>query len=34
VLFGLGMTARDGLWLAIGVALTAAAFLLAAPMVL
>jgi hypothetical protein len=34
VLFGLGMTARDGLWLAIGVVLTAAAFLLAAPMVL
>lgn len=34
VMFGLGMTARDGIWLVFGVALTAAAFLLAAPLVL
>jgi hypothetical protein len=34
VLFGLGMTARDGLWLLLGVALTAGAFALAAPLVL
>lgn len=33
VLFGLGMTARDGLWLSAGVALTAAAFLIAAPLI-
>ncbi len=34
VLFGLGMTARDGLWLTIGIALTAAAFWLAVPLIL
>jgi hypothetical protein len=34
VLFGLGMTARDGVWLAIGIALTAAAFWLAIPLVI
>lgn len=33
VLFGLGMTARDGVWLAIGIALTAAAFWLAIPLI-
>ncbi|ANP46419.1 hypothetical protein ATE48_11070 [Candidatus Viadribacter manganicus] len=33
VMFGLGMTARDGVLLAIGVALTAAAFLFAIPLV-
>lgn len=32
VMFGLGMTARDGVWLAIGIALTAAAFVLAIPL--
>lgn len=34
VMLGLGMTARDGLWLMFGVAATAAAFALAAPLVL
>jgi hypothetical protein len=34
VMFGLGMTARDGLWLCAGIALTVAAFWLAAPMIL
>lgn len=34
VMFGLGMTARDGLWLCAGIVLTAAAFVLAAPMIL
>lgn len=34
VLFGLGMTARDGLWLLLGVAFTAGAFFLAAPLVM
>ncbi|MEQ1492822.1 MAG: exopolysaccharide biosynthesis protein [Terricaulis sp.] len=34
VLFGLGMTARDGVWLAIGIALTAAALWLAVPLIL
>jgi hypothetical protein len=33
VLLGLGMTARDGFWLLLGVALTAGAFWLAAPLV-
>jgi hypothetical protein len=33
VLFGLGMTARDGLWLAIGIAFTAGAFWLALPLI-
>ena len=33
VLFGLGMTARDGLWLAFAMALTAAAFRLAWPLI-
>lgn len=32
VLFGLGMTARDGLWLAVGIGLTALIFLLTAPL--
>ncbi len=32
VMFGLGMTARDGVWLAIGIALTATAFVLAIPL--
>jgi len=31
VLFGLGMTARDGLWLAVGVSMTATIVLLALP---
>jgi hypothetical protein len=34
VLFGLGMTARDGLWLLLGVAFTIGAFFLAAPLVM
>ncbi len=34
VMFGLGMTARDGLWLAIGILLTAAAFVLGLPLIL
>lgn len=34
VFFGLGMTARDGVWLAAGVALTLGAFALAAPLIL
>jgi hypothetical protein len=34
VLFGLGMTARDGAWLAVGIALTAAAVWLAVPLIL
>ncbi len=33
VMFGLGMTARDGVWLAIGIVLTAAAFWLAIPLI-
>jgi hypothetical protein len=33
VLFGLGMTARDGLWLAFGIALTAGASALAWPLI-
>jgi len=33
VLFGLGMTARDGLWLTLGMALTAGAFWLAWPLI-
>jgi hypothetical protein len=33
VLFGLGMTARDGLWLSVGVLLTIGAFWLAAPLI-
>lgn len=32
VLFGLGMTARDGVWLALGIALTAGAIALAWPL--
>jgi hypothetical protein len=32
VLFGLGMTARDGLWLSVGVVITAGAILIALPM--
>jgi len=32
IVFGLGMTARDGLWLGIGVALTAMVFALTAPL--
>lgn len=32
VLFGLGMTARDGLWLCVGVALTALVFAFTAPL--
>lgn len=34
VMFGLGMTARDGLWLCAGIVLTATAFWFAAPMIL
>lgn len=34
VLFGLGMTARDGVWLSIGILLTLGAFWLAAPLIL
>lgn len=34
VMFGLGMTARDGVWLAIGIALTAGALWLAIPLIL
>lgn len=34
VLFGLGMTARDGLWLSIGILFTIGAFWLAAPLIL
>lgn len=34
VFFGLGMTARDGLWLALGAAVVAGAIWLAAPLVL
>lgn len=34
VIFGLGMTARDGLWLAIAIALTAAALCFAVPIIL
>jgi hypothetical protein len=34
VLFGLGMTARDGVWLSVGIALTAAAFWVALPLIL
>jgi len=34
VLFGMGMTARDGVWLSIGIALTAAALWLAIPIIL
>lgn len=34
VMFGLGMTARDGVWLACGIVLTAAAFVLALPIIL
>lgn len=34
VMFGLGMTVRDGVWLSAGIALTAAAFWFAAPMIL
>jgi hypothetical protein len=34
VMFGLGMTARDGVWLCAGIVLTAAAFFSAAPMIL
>jgi hypothetical protein len=33
VLFGLGMIARDGLWLSLGVALTGGAFSLALPLI-
>ncbi len=33
VLFGLGMTARDGLWLSLGMALTGGSFSLALPMI-
>lgn len=33
VLFGLGMTARDGVWLCAGIALTAGAFAFALPMI-
>jgi hypothetical protein len=33
VLFGLGMIARDGLWLGVGIALTVGAFWLAMPMI-
>jgi hypothetical protein len=33
VLFGLGMTARDGLWLCIGILITIGAFWLAAPFI-
>jgi hypothetical protein len=34
VLFGLGMTARDGVWLSIGILFTLGAFWLAAPLIL
>jgi hypothetical protein len=34
VFFGIGMTARDGLWLSIGIALTVGALWLALPMIL
>lgn len=34
VLFGMGMTARDGVWLSVGIALTAAALWLAVPIIL
>ena len=34
VFFGLGMVARDGLWLALGSAATAAAFWLVKPLIL
>jgi hypothetical protein len=34
VLFGLGMTARDGLWLSVGILFTIGAFWLAAPLIL
>ena len=34
VFFGLGMVARDGLWLALGTAAMAGAFLLAKPLIL
>ncbi len=34
VLFGLGMTARDGLWLCVGILFTIGAFWLAAPFIL
>lgn len=34
VLFGLGMTARDGMWLSVGIVFTIAAFWLAAPLIL
>jgi len=34
VLFGLGMTARDGVWLSIGIVLTLGAIWLAAPLIL
>lgn len=33
VLFGLGMTARDGVWLSVGIALTLGAIWLAAPLI-
>lgn len=33
VMFGLGMTARDGVWLCAGILITAAAFWLALPMI-
>lgn len=33
VLFGLGMTARDGVWLSAGILITAAAFWLAIPLI-
>ena len=33
VLFGVGMTARDGVWLSLGVGITAAAFVLATPLI-
>jgi hypothetical protein len=34
VLFGLGMTARDGMWLSVGILFTIGAFWLAAPIIL
>lgn len=34
ILFGVGMTVRDGVWLAVGIAITAAALCLALPSVL
>jgi hypothetical protein len=33
VFFGLGMTARDGLWLALGTAVVGGAFWLAKPLI-